>query len=109
MFARLADVPVKPGKRNEWVTILTNEYQPLVMKQPGFVDFLGLTGDTDPVEAITLTFWATKQDADRFYSSHEFTAVMDRIRPLLHHMTVRTFNVEASTFHKVVAATVAQD
>ncbi len=107
MFARLADVPVKPGKRNEWVTILTNEYQPLVKKQSGFVDFVGLTGDTDPVQAITLTFWATKEQADRFYSSHDFKAIMARITPLLEHMTVRTFNVETSTFHKSVAAIVA--
>ncbi len=107
MFARLADVPVKPGKRNEWVTMLTNEYQPLVKKQPGFIDFVGLTGDTDPVEGITLTFWTTKQEAERFYSSHEFKTIMDRIRPLLQNMTVRTFDVEASTFRQVVAATVA--
>ncbi len=107
MFARLADVPVKPGKRNEWLTILTNEYQPLVQTQPGFVDFVGLTGDTDAVEAITLTLWATKRDADRFYSSHEFKTIMERITPMLAGMTVRTFNVEASTSHKVVAAAVS--
>ncbi len=106
MFARLADVPLKPGKRQEWVTIITEEYQPLVSKQPGCLEFLGLTGNTSSVEAITLTLWATKDEADRFYRSREFETIMSRITPLLDHMTVHTFNVEASSLHKAVAAAV---
>lgn len=105
MFARLSDVPLKPGKKQQWVTVLTNEYQPLVRKQPGFVEFLGISGDTNPSEAMTLTLWATKEQADTFYDSHEFKKIMkDRINPLLRHLTVRTFNVETSTLHKVATA-----
>ena len=100
MFARHSDVPLKPGKKNEWVTILATEYEPLVKKQPGFIEFMGLAGDENSSEAITLTLWATKEQADKFYDSDEFQTIMkNRITPLLQHMTVHTFNVEVSTLH----------
>ncbi len=104
MFARLVDAPAKPDKRNEIVSIVMGELLPVLKKQQGFVDFVGLTGDTSP-DGATLTFWATKDDAERFYATQEFKSkILDRITPLVEHMTIRTFNVEASTFHKVAAA-----
>ncbi len=105
MFARLVDAPVKPGKKNELMPILMNELQPLLKKQPGFVDFVGLTSDVNPTEGITVTFWANKHEAERFYGLPEYKAIMERIKPLLEHMTIRTFNVEASTFHHVAVMT----
>ena len=108
MFARLVDAPAKPGKRNEIVAILQRELEPTLKKAPGFVDFVGLTSDTTPGEGITLTFWATKADAEKFYSTPEFRSkVLDPVMLLVEHMTIRTFNVETSTFHKVTAAKVA--
>lgn len=103
MFARLVEAKDKAGKRNEIIAILENELQPALKKQQGFVDFVGLGSDASPEEGITLSFWATKADAERFYVTHEFKSILDRITPLVERMTVRTFNVEASTFHKVVA------
>ena len=108
MFARLVDAPAKPGKRNEIVAILQRELQPALKKAPGFVDFVGLTSDTTPGEGITLTFWATKADAEKFYCTPEFKSkVLDPVMLLVEHMTVRTFNVEASTFHKIAAVMAA--
>ncbi len=105
MYARLIDAPIKPGKRSELMTILVKELQPLLKKQPGFVDLVWLTGDAKTTEFVTVTFWATKQEADKFYNSREYMAITDRTTPLHEYMTVRTFNVEASTFHKVAAMT----
>jgi heme-degrading monooxygenase HmoA len=108
MFARLVEAPPKPGKRNEIVAILVNELAPTLKKQPGFVDFVGLASDTNPDEGITLTFWATKDDAERFYGTQEFKSkILDRITPLVENMTIRSFNVEASTFHNISAVKAA--
>ncbi len=108
MFARVVEAPAKPGKRQEIVTILTNDLQPALKRQPGFVDFVGLTRDISPEDGMTITFWTTRADADRFYNSQEFKSkILDRITPLVEHMAVRAFNVEASTFHKVAAVTAA--
>ncbi len=108
MFARIVEAPAKPGKRNEIMTLLAEELMPMLRTQSGFVDFVGLTSDMNPVDGMTIAFWATKADAERFYTNPEYKALMtERITPLLEQMTIRTFDVEASTFHKVVAAKVA--
>ncbi len=105
MFARMVEAPVKTGKRNEVMTILKNELVPLLRVQRGFVDFVGLASDTSPVDGITLAFWASKDDAEKFYGGQEYkTFLSSKITPLLEKMTIRTFNVEASTFHKIEAA-----
>ncbi len=105
MYARVMDAPVKAGKKNELMTILAGELQPMLKRQPGFVDFVWLAGDTNPAEFLTVTFWSTKPEAERFYNSHEYTAITDRTKLLHEYMKVRSFNVEASTGHKVAATT----
>jgi heme-degrading monooxygenase HmoA len=107
MFARLVDATAKPGKKDEIFTILTSELAPLLKKQQGFVDAVGLIGDTNLQEGATLTFWRAKTDAETFYKTPEFTKIMERITPLVEHMNIRTFNVETSTFHKIAAGKAA--
>jgi len=109
MFARLVEATAKPGKKDEIFTILTNELAPLLKKQQGFVDAVGLSGDTSLDEGVTLIFWTTKDDAEKFYATQEFKSkILDRITPLLvEGMKVRMFNVETSTFHKIAASKAA--
>ena len=107
MYARMVEAPAKPGKRNEIITILEKEVQPLLKKEKGFVDFVGLTSDTTPDLGITMTFWATKEDAERFWNNREFKAILDRLTPLTQNMTARTFEVATSTFHKIAAGKAA--
>jgi heme-degrading monooxygenase HmoA len=106
MFVRLIERTAKPGKRTEIIAIL-NETLPIVKKQQGFVDAIALTDNTDPDCGITLTFWATKDDLERFYGSQEFKSQTDRIMPLVESVTVHTCNVDTSTFHKVAAVKAA--
>ncbi len=107
MFARLVQATAKPGKKDEVRTILANEVTPLLQQQPGFVDAVGLTGEPNPQEGATLTFWKTKSDAETFYKAPEFTKLLARIQPLLEGMDIHTFNVETSTFHKIAAGKAA--
>ena len=107
MFARLIEATAKPGKKDEIVTILTNELLPVLKRQPAFVDVIGLSGDTAHDEGATLTFWKTKNEAETFYKTLEFTKIMDRITPLVERMNIRTFNVDISTMHKIAAAKAA--
>ncbi len=107
MFARLVQATAKPGKKDEVRTILENEVTPLLQKQPGFVDAVGLTGDLNPQEGAMLTFWKTKNDAETFYKTPAFTKLLDRMKPLFEQMDIHTFTVEASTFHKIAAGKAA--
>lgn len=103
MFARLVQATARPGKKDDVKTILTNELAPLLQKQQGFVDAVGLTGDPNPQEGATLTFWKTKNDAETFCKTPEYTKILDRLKPLLEGMDIHMFNVETSTFHKIAA------
>jgi heme-degrading monooxygenase HmoA len=107
MFARLVEATAKPGKKDDIFTILSNELLPVLKRQPAFVDTIGLSGDTAPQEGATLTLWKTKNDAETFYKTPEFTKLMDRITPLVERMNIRTFNVEVSTTHKIAAGKAA--
>jgi len=108
MFARLIEAKAKPGKVNEIVTIFTNDVLPLLKKQSDFVDALGLTNDTTPDEGITVTLWKTKDDSEKFFNTNtEFKNIFNRIRDLTDSMTIRTCNVETSTFHRIAAAKAA--
>ncbi len=105
MFARLIEAKAKPGKRNEVVTIFTNEVVPLLKKQSAFVDAVGLTSDTTPDLGVTLTIWKTKEDSEKFFQGNtEFINIFNRIKALTDSMTIHTLNVEASTFHRIAAA-----
>jgi hypothetical protein len=103
MVARVVERKAKPGRRAEILTILMNELLPLVQKQAAFVDAIGLSEYAHPDYAITLTFWTTREEAEKFYRMPEVRVKLDRITPLVEHITVRTFNVEVSTFHKIAA------
>lgn len=104
MFARLVEAKAKPGKRDEITGILTNDLLPVVKKQRGFVDLVGLASDTDPNGGGGLSLWEDKSEAERFYQSDEYASIMERVNPLVEEMKVHTFNVTISTFHKIAAA-----
>ncbi len=107
MFARLVEATAKPGKREEIAAILINELLPFAKTQTGFVDALGLTDTTKPNLGMSLTLWEAKEDVEMYLDTPEHKKILNRITPLLQTISVRTFTVEASTFHKITAAMVA--
>ena len=80
------------------IDALLNEILPIIKKQPGFIDAIALTDDTNPVHGITLVFWATKNDLERFYGSPQFKSHTERSMPLLESVTIHTCKVDSSTF-----------
>ncbi len=103
MFARLVETTAKPGKREEIITIVRNDLLPILKKQHGFVDAIGLSSDTGPNDGVALSLWKTKSDAESFFISAVYTKTLDRVKPLVADMKVRTFTVATSTFHKIAA------
>ncbi len=107
MFARIVESPAKLGKREQLIDILNHDLQPLLKKQPGFIDFIGLTSDNQPELGLTMTFWDTKANAERFWTGPEFEKLLQKMKPLMEDMRVRTFNVAVSTAHKIAAGKAA--
>jgi heme-degrading monooxygenase HmoA len=67
MYARIVDCKLQPERRQDFNTTLRDSILPTVKNQPGFVELIGLMSDEQGNHALAVTFWKTKEDADRFY------------------------------------------
>jgi heme-degrading monooxygenase HmoA len=107
MFTRTVEVTTKPGKAKELSNTINDKVLPILKKQTGFVDETVLSADTEPNRILAISFWNTRQDAER-YQKEQYPAVHEMVRHLLEtEPAVRTFNVDSSTMHKIVASKAA--
>jgi len=107
MFTRVVEVTAKSGKARELATLINDKVVPILKKQTGFVDETVLVSDPEPNRVLSLSFWNTKEDAER-YQQEQYPAIHGMIRHLLEtEPQVRAFNVDSSTTHKVAAGKAA--
>jgi quinol monooxygenase YgiN len=107
MFTRIVEVTPKSGKAKELATIINDKVLPILKKQAGFVDETVLVSDTDPDRGLAISFWNTKEDAER-YHREQYPAIHEMIGPLLDaEPVVRIFNVDSSTTHKIATTRAA--
>ncbi len=105
MYARIAQISLKPEKRDEFLQLLNQEFLPLLKKQPGCVDSVGLVSEEDSNIGLALTFWKDRNAANRFYDSDSFLQMQRRITPYLKRdVMVRTYDVASSTYHHIAAS-----
>jgi heme-degrading monooxygenase HmoA len=65
----------------------------ILRQQPGFLDETVLTSDMESNRVLALSFWKTKEDAERYNKEH-FSKINDMISHLVETApVVRTFNV----------------
>ena len=103
MFTRIVEVTAKTGKVQELSNTINDKVLPILKKQTGFVDETVLASDTDPNRVLAISFWNTREDAER-YQKEQYPVVHDMVRHLLEtEPVIRTFNVDSSTTHKIVA------
>lgn len=107
MFTRIVECHLKPGKRDNFGNKLQNEVVPILQQQPGFVDVIGLTSEDDADRMVSISFWKSKEDAERYHHEH-FHHILDIIKPSLKEdPKVRTFNVDTSTSQRISAGKAA--
>jgi heme-degrading monooxygenase HmoA len=103
MFTRTVEVTTKSGKARDLATLINDKVLPILKKQIGFADVTLLASDTEPNRVVAISFWNTKEDAER-YHREQYPVIQQMIRPLLDtEPMVRTFNVDSSTTHKIAA------
>ena len=103
MFTRTVDVTTKPGKAKDLATLINEKVLPILNKQTGFADETLLVSDKEPDRVMAISFWNTKEDAER-YQREQYSVIQQMIRPLLDgEPVVRTFNVDSSITHKIAA------
>ncbi len=107
MFTRIVELTTKPGKNEQLSATINDKVLPILKKQRGFVDEMVFLSDKEDNRVLALSFWNTREDAEQYHRS-EFPKVQETVRPLLDaEPVIRTYEVHASTTHKIAAGKAA--
>ncbi|MGD0214901.1 MAG: antibiotic biosynthesis monooxygenase [Terriglobales bacterium] len=107
MFTRVVELSSKPGKSRELSNTINEKIMPILQKQGGFVDEMLLVSNAEPDRVLALSFWKTKEDAERYHRD-QYKNVTETVRHLLAaDPFVRTFDVHTSAGLKIVASRAA--
>src|SRR5260370_3494371 len=107
MFPRVVELTSKSGKAKELSKTSTEKVLPIMKKQTGFVDETVLVSDTESTRILGLSFWNSKEDADRCHRE-QFPKIQEMLKPLLEtEPVVRTFDVHTSTTHRIASGKAA--
>ena len=103
MFTRVVELTSKPGKAQELSNTINEKGVPILQKQNGFVDEIILNSEGEPDRVLALSFWKTKEDAER-YRREQYKNVLESVRHLLQtEPNIRMFDVHSSTGQKIAA------
>jgi len=101
MYARMLHLKSKAGKSTNLRKTILEQALPTLKKQPGFVDAIVLTSETENGYLLGISFWDSKQDADRF-GEGPGRQIRDLMRPLLEaDPMLQGFDVAGSTLRHI--------
>lgn len=107
MLARVVELNVVADKIEKLRTVVENEVLPLIKKNPGFVDTMGLVNTNTPTKILNILLFRSKTDLEK-YERETVPMIMPKIRPFLaQDPKVEICNVETSTFHRISAGMAA--
>src|SRR5215831_14689345 len=107
MFARVVEITSRAGKAKDVARIISGNVLTILKSQEGFLDEITLISNQDPNRVIGISFWETEEDAGKFHRE-QFANLTEKIRSVIEGAPlIRTFNVEQSTAHNIVAGKAA--
>src|SRR5260370_34917665 len=99
MFTRVVEITSKSRKAREVCNTIDNQVLPILKRQAGFVDEAVMVSDTGPNRVLALSFWNTREDAQK-YEREKFDTGQKMVQPRLETApVVRTFEVPPPTPH----------
>jgi len=99
MYTRIVEITSKSGKARELCNTIKEKIVPILKKQTGFADETVLVSDAEPNRVLGLSFWESKEDAER-YHREQYPQVHDTLKHLLEgEPVIRRFDVQTSTTH----------
>jgi heme-degrading monooxygenase HmoA len=105
MFARLVTLQVKPVFMNEFPVTFEKEILPLLRRQKGFLDELLLVSP-EKREVVAVSLWEKKEYAEA-YNRELYPQIEKIVAKFIEGFpTVKNFEAEYSTFHKIAFAAV---
>jgi len=101
MFTRVVELRAKFMKARELAKTINTKVLPILQRQSGFVDEIVLVSDTESDQILALSFWKSRQDAER-YNREQYPRVNEIISHLVDRAPViKTFDVETYASHKI--------
>jgi heme-degrading monooxygenase HmoA len=106
MFARHVTFELKPNVEKEFPVAFEKEILPLLRKQKGFLDELFLL-TPEKKEVVAISLWEAKEHAETYH--REMYPQIEKImnRYMEGTPTIKKFDVQYSTFHKIALAATA--
>lgn len=103
MYTRVVELTSKSGRTHELCNTIDEKVLPILKKQAGFVDETVLVSDTESNQILGLSFWNSKEDAER-YHQEQYPKVHEMLKHLIEgEPAIRTFDVQTSTTHQITA------
>ena len=103
MFARMVTQQMKPNLMHEFPVMFEKEILPMLKKQRGFLDELLLV-TPEKREVVAISLWETKEHAET-YNREMYPQVGKIVERFAEGIpTVKPFDAEYSTFHKIAMA-----
>jgi heme-degrading monooxygenase HmoA len=107
MFTRVVEIASKPGKAAELTKAVEEKVIPFLKTQPGFLDEITMFSDMNPNLMLAISFWKTKDDAER-YHQEQYKLVTQALDTVLESApTIHTFFVANSTLHNIASTKAA--
>src|SRR5438477_11349091 len=101
MFTRVVECNIRPGKTNEFTTVVRDQIPPILQKQSGFVDETLLVSTNDPEQVLGLSFWRNREDAERYSRQQDPRIASILPQVLTHDHTVRPLDVTHYVSYKI--------
>ena len=107
MFTRIVECKAKPGMCEEAAKIVRLELLPALRKQAGFIDFIVLRDHDYSLRIVCISFWETKNSAERYNRERE-DAIVRSLRLVLEtEPSVEILRVDVSTPHQIAGSRAA--
>lgn len=104
MFARKLEFDLMLVKKDEFLRKVRDEVLPILKKQEGFIDILGLTDELKVEKALLISLWETKEHAMK-YEREVFQKITALLKPyLLRPFVVTPCVVETTISEHILAA-----
>src|SRR6266849_5520275 len=86
MFTRVVELVSKQSKARELSSTINDKIVPILKKQAGFEDEIVLVSDADSNRVLALSFWKTREDAER-YQRKQYKSVRETLESVLEART----------------------
>jgi quinol monooxygenase YgiN len=83
MFLRFVKVKIRPNKAGEFEQFYDEHVRPELQRTPGCLFAALMSSQSDVIEAVSMTIWDTRGDAERYERSGIYQSILDEARPFV--------------------------